>query len=149
MGYYRWLKNKDKPTKQQLLLVEIRKSLEVHPDNDNYSLRHIHTALAQKGIYVSERTVYRAMKAGGYIHKYRKPHGITKASTETQERENLIKRDFKSEAPMTKLLTDITKVPCADGKLYLSAVLDCFNVEIVAFQMRGNMKKELCIDTVR
>ena len=35
-----------------------------------------------------------------------------------------------------------------DGKLYLSAVLDCFNGEIVAFQMHDNMKKELCIDTV-
>lgn len=148
-GYYRWLKNKDKPTKQQLLLVEIRKILKEYPDNDNYGSRRMHTALAQRGIHVSVRTVYRAMKAGGYIHKYRKPHGITKATTETQERENLIKRDFKSDAPMTKLLTDITEVSCADGKLYLSAVLDCFNGEIVAFQMHDNMKKELCIDTVR
>lgn len=122
-GYYRWLKNKDKPTKQQLLLVEIRKILKEYPDNDNYGSRRMHTALAQRGIHVSVRTVYRAMKAGGYIHKYRKPHGITKATTETQERENLIKRDFKSDAPMTKLLTDI--------------------------QMHDNMKKELCIDTVR
>ena len=147
-GYYRWLKNKDKPTKQQLLLVEIRKILKEYPDNDNYGSRRMHTALAQRGIHVSVRTVYSAMKAGGYIHKYRKPHGITKATTETQERENLIKRDFKSDAPMTKLLTDITEVSCADGKLYLSAVLDCFNGEIVAFQMHDNMKKELCKDTV-
>ena len=139
-GYYRWLKNKDKPTKQQLLLVEIRKILKEYPDNDNYGSRRMHTALAQRGIHVSVRTVYRAMKAGGYIHKYRKPQGITKATTETQERENLIKRDFKSDAPMTKLLTDITEVSCADGKLYLSAVLDCFNGEIVAFQMHDNMK---------
>ena len=35
-GYYRWLKNRDKPTKRQLLLVEIHKVLEEHPDNDNY-----------------------------------------------------------------------------------------------------------------
>ena len=83
-GYYRWLKNKDKPTKQQLLLVEIRKILKEYPDNDNYGSRRMHTALAQRGIHVSVRTVYRAMKAGGYIHKYRKPHGITKATTETQ-----------------------------------------------------------------
>lgn len=87
----------------------------------------MYTAPAQRGINVSERTVYRAMRVGGYIHECRKPHGITKATTETQEKENLIKRDFKSEMPMTKLLTDITEVSCSDGKLYLSAVPDCFN----------------------
>ena len=56
-GYYRWLKNKDKPTKQQLLLVEIRKILKEYPDNDNYGSRRMHTALAQRGIHVSVRTV--------------------------------------------------------------------------------------------
>ena len=109
----------------------------------------MHTALKQKGIFVSKQTVYRAMKAGGLLHKQRKPHGLTKASTEMQEKENLIKRDFRSDKPMRKLLTDITEVQCADGKLYISAVLDCYNGEIVALEMRDNMKKELCIDTVR
>ena len=28
-------------------------------------------------------------------------------------------------------------------------ILDCFNGEIVALEMRDNMKKELCIDTVK
>ena len=37
----------------------------------------------------------------------------------------------------------------ADGKLNVSPIMDCFNGEIVALEMRGNMKKELCIDTVR
>ena len=71
-----------------------------------------------------------------------------KADTETQNRENLIKRDFTA-APLKKLLTDITKVQCSDGKLYVSPILDCFNGEIVALEMRDNMKKELCIDTVK
>ena len=35
-GYYRWLKNKDKPSARQLLSVEIKKILDTHPDNDNY-----------------------------------------------------------------------------------------------------------------
>lgn len=148
-GYYRWLKNRNKPTKQQLLLVEIEKVLAEHPDNSNYGSQRMHTALKQKGITVSERTVYRAMKAGGHIHKHRKPHSLTKATTEIQEKENLIKRNFSSDKPMTKLLTDITEVQCSDGKLYVSPVLDCYNGEIVALEMRENMKKELCIDTIK
>ncbi len=47
-------------------------------------------ALAQKGTHVSLRTVYRTMSEAGLIHRHRKPHGITKANTETQNRENEI-----------------------------------------------------------
>ena len=148
-GYYRWLKNRDNVSKRQLLLVEIKKILEQHPDNDNYGVKRIHTALEQKGIKTSCRTVYRAMKEGGYLHKRRVSHGITKANTEVQEKENLLKQDFRSEEPFRKFLTDITEVTCRDGKLYVSPVMDCFNGEIVALEMRDNMKKELCIDTVK
>ena len=107
------------------------------------------TALSHQGTQVSLRTVYRTMSEAGLIHKRRRPHGITKADTETQEKENLIKRNFSADKPFTKLLTDITEVQCADGKLYVSPILDCYNGEIVALEMRDNMKKELCIDTVK
>ena len=50
---------------------------------------------------------------------------------------------------MKKLLTDITEVQCADRKNYVSTALDCFNGEIVALEMCDNMKKKLCIDTVK
>ncbi len=82
-------------------------------------------------------------------HQRRRPHGITKADTATQDKENLIKRDFTATAPLRKLLTDITEVQCAYGKLYVSPILDCFNGEIVALVMRDNMKRELYIDTVK
>lgn len=147
-GYYRWLKNRNKKTKRQLLLVKIKEILSEHPDNDNYGYDRIHKALMLKGIEVSRSTVYRTMKDGGLIHKMKKPHGITKSTTEVQEKENIIKRNFASDKPMCKLLTDITEVQCADGKLYVSPIMDCFNGEIVAVEMRDNMKKELCIDTI-
>ena len=89
------------------------------------------------------------MKEGGYLHKRRVSHGITKANTEVQEKENLLKQDFRSEEPFRKFLTDITEVPCRDGKLYVSPIMDCFNGEIVALEIRNNMKKELCIDTLK
>lgn len=107
------------------------------------------TALAQHGTHVSLRTVYRTMSEAGLIHRRRRPHGITKADTATQDKENLIKRDFSADKPLKKLLTDITEIQCADGKLYVSPILACYNGEIVALEMRDNMKKELCIDTVK
>lgn len=70
------------------------------------------------------------------------------ATTEIQEKENLIKQDFSADKPFTKLLTDISQIQCADGKLYISPIMDCYNGEILSLCMRNNMKKELCIDTV-
>ena len=148
-GYYRWLKNRAKPTARALLSVKIQAILDEHPDNDNYGVDRICTALAHRGVRVSRRTVYRTMSEMGILHRRRRPHGITKATTEIQERENLIKRDFKAEKPLRKLLSDITEIQCYDGKLYVSAVLDCFNGEILSVAMDSNMKKELCIRTVK
>ena len=48
-GYYRWLKNKDKPSKRHLLLVKINEILSEHPDNANYGYDRIHKALEIRG----------------------------------------------------------------------------------------------------
>jgi len=148
-GYYRWLKNREKPTSRQLLSVEIGKIKDEHPDNDNYGVDRMRIALKQNGIEVSKSTVRRTMKEMGLIHKRHTPHGITKATTEIQDKENLIKRDFSADEPLKKVLSDITEIQCSDGKLYASAVLDCFNGEVLALAMDNNMKKELCIATVK
>ena len=148
-GYYRWLRNRGKPKARELLSVAIKGILDEHPDNDNYGIERMQTALRQKKILVSRRTIYRAMTEMGLLHRRRTPHGTTKATTEIQDRENLIKRDFTAEKPLQKMLSDITEIQCSDGKLYLSAVLDCYNGEILSVAMDDNMKKELCIRTVK
>ena len=147
-GYYRWLKNRNKPTARKLLSVQIQAILDEHPDNKNYGIDRLQTALERNGIHVSRRTIYRTMSEMGVLHKRRTPRGTTKATTEIQDQENLIKRDFTSEKPLRKLLSDITEIQCSDGKLYVSAVLDCYNGEILSIAMDNNMKKELCIRTV-
>ena len=90
------------------------------------------------------------MRDLGLIHeRRRRSKGLKKATTEAQEKESLIKQDFSSVAPFKKVLTDITQVQCFVGKLYISPSLDCFDGSILSLLMRDNMKKELCIDTVK
>ena len=79
-GYYRWFKNRSKPSSRQLLSVEIQKITDQYPDNDNYGVLRMKTALEQNGITVSKRTVSRTMSEMGLLHKRRKPHGTTKAN---------------------------------------------------------------------
>lgn len=106
--------------------------------------------VSNKGISAGIRRITRIMRENGWLHvPCRRPHGLTKATTEVQEKENLIKKDFSAEIPFAKLLADISQIPCADGRLYISPIMDCFNGEIIALQMRDNMRKELCVDILK
>lgn len=119
------------------------------PYNDSYGIQRMKIALSNKGVVAGIRRITRIMRENGWLHTpRRRPRGLTKATTEIQEKENLLKKDFTAEGPFAKLLTDISQISCADDRLYISPIMDCFNGEIVALQMRGNMRKELCIDTL-
>ena len=149
-GYYKWLKHRSRKSPSQKLLDEIYKILEEHEDNDNYGVERMQIALAQKGIKKSYSTVKRAMKLGNLIHESkRSPDGLTKADKKALRPANVIDRDFIADKPNQKWLTDITEIHCADGKLYVAPVMDCFGGEIVACAMDTNMKKELCMKAAR
>jgi hypothetical protein len=78
------------------------------------------------------------------IKRKRKPNGITKADSETQKSENLTNQGFAVEKPNEKRLSDITEIPCPDGKLCFATVLDCHDGKIVGHGMDDNMRAGLC-----
>lgn len=148
-GYYRFVGNLNKPNRDSVLSAMMQSILDESPFNDNYGVDRMKIALANHGINAGRRRITRIMRENGWLHeRHRRPEGLTKATTEIQEQENLIKQDFTATKPYQKLLTDISQISCFDGKLYISPILDCFNGEILALQMRDNMKKELCMDTL-
>ena len=55
-----------------------------------------------------------------------KPHGITTADRRAYKSEDLLKRNFQSITHLRKCVTDITEIKASDGKLYVSAIFDCF-----------------------
>ena len=55
-----------------------------------------------------------------------------------------MQQDFTAPAPGMKYLSDITQIKFADGKLYLAAILDCFDGAIVGFSMQTHMRADLC-----
>lgn len=148
-GYYKYKKNIGRTDKDAILSAAMESILNESQFNDNYGAPRMQMALLQQGIKAGIRRISRIMREYGWLHKpRRKPKGLTHATTEIQEKENLLKQDFSASKPLKKLLTDISQIPCSDGKLYISAILDCFNGEILSLIMRDNMKKELCIDTL-
>lgn len=45
-------------------------------------------------------------------------------------------------------MTDITEIPAQDGKLYVSAIFDCYDLGVLRLAMADNMRAELCIFTI-
>ncbi len=62
--------------------------------------------------------------------------------------DNVLARDFKSAGPMQKLVTDITYLPTNEGWVYMAAVMDLWNREIVSYRIRRHMSLELVRDVV-
>lgn len=151
-GFYWYLKHRDDPWKYEGIAEKIRSIVKEDICNDTYGRYRMHQALRQKypeDIIPSERTIYRIMEKIGLGHRpNRKPNGITKADREARKSDDLLKRDFKSKEPFKKCVTDITEIPAKDGKLYVSAIFDCYNLEVLGLAMEDNMKADLCVSTV-
>ena len=153
-GFYQYLKNRDKPWKYQDLADAMMEILQEDECNDTYGRKRMYEALLLRkpeGVDIpSERTVYRVMKEIGISHRpKRKPNGITKADKEARKSDDLLKRDFQADRPLEKAVTDITEIKASDGKLYVSALFDCFNLEVLGLATADNMKADLCVATIR
>ena len=152
-GFYQYLARRDRPWKYQGLADAMRVILNEDLCNDTYGRKRMYQALLLKqpeGVVIpSERTVYRVMKEIGLDHRpKRKPNGITKADREARKSDDLLKRDFYAEKPLEKCVTDITELKAKDGRLYVSAIFDCFDLTVLGLAMDDNMRAELCVRTL-
>ena len=124
--------------------------------NDTYGRERMYIALKLKSqagkISVpipSESTVRKVMEQVGLIHKPdRKPNCITKADREARKSEDLLKRDFSADKPLEKAVTDISELKAKDGKVYVSAIFDCFDLMPLGLAIEDNMRASLCCHTI-
>lgn len=153
-AFYKYLQRKDRPWKYQKLTDAMRDSLKEDECNDTYGSSRMRDALLQKkpkNVDIpSERTVYRVMEEIGISHRPKcKPNGITKADKAARKSNDLLKRDFSSTEPLTKCVTDITEIKTSDGKLYVFAMFDCFDLAVLGLAMASNMNAPLCVRTLK
>ncbi|MDQ0222341.1 transposase InsO family protein [Streptococcus moroccensis] len=113
-----------------------------------YGYRTI-TRLLKKSfdLVVNRKKVYRIMKEKGWLCRTRpkktanlgKPYYVT---------ENKLDRDFHTDKPMQKLVTDITYLYFGNCKLYLSSIMDLYNREIVAYTISDCEDTDFVLDTL-
>ena len=157
-GFYNFLKAQMKPWKYEALAAKMYEIIDEDECNDTYGRCRMHQALELKkeagdGEFPHipcERTVYRIMGHLGIVNApKRKPNGLTKADKEAMKSDDKINRDFDANEPLVKVVTDITEVKTADGKLYVSVIEDCYDNAVLGLSMADNMRAELCVNTLK
>ena len=109
-----------------------------------YGYRRIHRALKREGITLSEKVIRHIMKEEGLAVFVPKRAKYSSYLGEiTPEVENIISRNFHADKPYEKLLTDITEFALPDGKLYLSAMVDCFDGMVVGWTIGSRPNADL------
>ncbi|MFS8981610.1 IS3 family transposase [Cupriavidus necator] len=100
-----------------------------------YGYRRIHAMLCQRDIRISEKIVRRLMVEEQLsVHRPLRRYSSYSGEIGTAP-ENLVARDFHSQAPNQKWLTDITEFQLPAGKVYLSPMIDCFDGKVVSWSI--------------
>lgn len=147
-GFYAYKKRKKKdPDKElkNLILALYRKY------DGRYGYRQIQLFLLKEHqVWVNYKKVLRLMQTMGLSSRLRRRHHCSYVSSVGgRVAENYLKRDFHATTPNQKWVTDVTQYRVGDAWLYLSAIKDLFNNEIVAYQMGLRNDNELVLQTFR
>ena len=62
--------------------------------------------------------------------------------------ENILDRKFEVSKPDAFWALDITYIPTQEGWLYLAAILDLFNREVIGWSMNSRMTRKLVVDAL-
>ena len=146
-GYYDYRQRKDCPDRDLPLAEMIRecqaKGGRVH------GYRYICLWLIRmKRIHLNAKTVLRVMRKYGLLSEVRRKkyrHG----GKHMHRYDNLLNRNFQTDRPNQKWVTDISYIPTAQGFLYLSVIRDLFDNSIVAYKTSRQRTVSLVLDTVR
>ena len=115
-----------------------------HKNDSRYGYRRIHALLKKQNIIISEKIVRRIMKENHLVVKIKKTKKYSSYIGEiSKAAENLINRNFHSDKPNQKMLTDITEFSIPAGKVYLSPIIDCFDGMVTAWKISTNPNAEL------
>jgi transposase InsO family protein len=114
-----------------------------------YGYRRVHIWLERKGIHRNPKTVLRVMNKFGLLSEIRRPKQYRRMGQALHKYENLLNRNFYTDKPNQKWVTDISYIHTEQGVLYLSVIRDLYDLSIVAHKTGTTQTVNLVLDTLR
>ena len=147
-GYYKYL-NRGKTGKrnQENMLLDVQIQNIWILSRRVYGSPRITAALNKMGYTVNKKRIVRLMHLHDIKALRKKKYRVTTNSKHNKPvAENLLMRNFKTEAPNKIWLGDITYIWTKEGFMYLAMVMDLFSRMPVGYTMQNNMRTPLVLD---
>ena len=151
-AYYKWL-HRDIPATEQEN-EQIAQLIREYDDRFNHILGYRRMTLYINRLnnkHYSRNRIHRIMKVINIHSVIRRKRKKYQSSTPETTADNILNRDFFAEAPNRKWATDVTEFKWYEGpvvhKLYLSAILDLYDLSTVAWVVSRRNDNKLVLDT--
>lgn len=119
--------------RNQETLEEIKNIFELN--KRRYGVRRVHQELLNRGYQVNHKRVQRLMHEAGLAGKRPKEKYHSYKGEVGKIADNIINRDFSTNAPLQKWTTDVSQFNFSWGKCYLSPILDMATNEIISYDI--------------
>ena len=129
--FYYHLKQSKNPDKYESAKEEI--TAIYHENKGRYGYRRITTELRKRNILLNHKTVQRLMKEMGIVCRVRMKKYRSYKGEVGKVAPNLLGRNFYTDRPNQKWVTDVTEFHLFGEKLYLSPILDLHSRDIVSY----------------
>ena len=135
-GYFNWRKRGICQRKQDDRQLTERIEDAFHENRGVYGSPRIHAELKEQGIHCGRKRIVRLMKQQNIMAKRRRQKAQKTESTHPfPVAPNILQRDFTTDAPNQKWMTDMTFVATSEGWLYLAGVLDAYSRKLIGWAM--------------
>ncbi len=117
--------------------------------HQTYGYRRMWLWLESQGIHHNPKTVLRVMKKYDALAEIRRRRKWVQMGQQAHKYENLLNREFHTDRPNAKWVTDISYIHTGQGVLYLSMIRDLYDNSIVAYKTATQQTVNLVLDTIR
>lgn len=145
-GYYEFIKRMDKPSKD-LELHELIHRCQIET-KQTYGYRRVTIWLELKGYHYNPKTVLRVMNKYNLLSVVRRKK-FHNCSLIYCKYDNIINRQFLATRPNEKWVTDTSYIKTSQGFLYVSVIVDLYDLSVVAHKTSTAHNVNLVLDTVK
>ncbi|HCO73949.1 MAG TPA: IS3 family transposase [Clostridium sp.] len=149
-SYYKWL-NRPETLRDKENRVVLEEIIKIYSEvNGIYGYRRITLNVNRRlDSHYNHKRIYRLMKSVNLTSVIRKKKKKYVYSTPQVTAENVLNREFTSNRPNEKWLTDVTEFKLTTGKkAYLSAILDLSDKSIISYVVGTSNNNKLVFDTL-
>lgn len=151
-GYYKWLNRQNTTSLRDIENIKLESEIQRIYDESKASFGIRKITVEVNKVFptrVNHKRVERIMRKRGIYSRTKKKFITTTDSTQTKSpAPNLLERDFSSDKPGKKLLSDTTFVQTGQGTLYVAVILDLYGRMPLGLAMSTKNNEKLVIDCV-